>query len=104
MIDPVTGCFEIMEYDYKQAITIKNLVETTWLNEILEIIHSALGNLVRTYTIKDAYIDEDDPCLGIFSFVEFAIHYNANNLKGYTLVQLIVGRDIILQVKHNTDW
>ena len=32
MIDPVTGCFEIAQYDEKRAISIANLVETTWLS------------------------------------------------------------------------
>ena len=31
MIDPVTGQFKITQYDDKIAITISNLVETTWL-------------------------------------------------------------------------
>ena len=31
MIDPVTGWFEGKKYDDKRAITIANLVETTWL-------------------------------------------------------------------------
>ena len=31
MIDPVTGWFEITQYDDKIAISIANLVETTWL-------------------------------------------------------------------------
>ena len=32
MIDPVTGWFEGVLYDDKGAITIANLVETTWLS------------------------------------------------------------------------
>ena len=32
MIDPVTGWFEITQYDDKRAISITNLVETTWLS------------------------------------------------------------------------
>ena len=28
MIDPVTGWFEITQYEYKKAISIANLVET----------------------------------------------------------------------------
>ena len=32
MIDPVTGWFEIAQYEYKRAISIANLVETTWLS------------------------------------------------------------------------
>ena len=31
MIDPVTGLFEITQYEYKRAISIANLVESTWL-------------------------------------------------------------------------
>ena len=31
MIDPVTGWFEITQYDNKIAISIANLVETMWL-------------------------------------------------------------------------
>ena len=32
MIYPVTGWFEIMQYNDKRAISIANLVETTWLS------------------------------------------------------------------------
>ena len=32
MIDNVTKWFEIVSYDNKRAITIKNLVETMWLS------------------------------------------------------------------------
>ena len=31
MIDPVTVWFEITQYDDKRAISIANLIETTWL-------------------------------------------------------------------------
>ena len=32
MIDPVTGWFEVIQYDDKIAISITNLVETTWMS------------------------------------------------------------------------
>ena len=32
VIDPVTGSYELMEYNKKRAISIANLVETTWLS------------------------------------------------------------------------
>ena len=98
------------QYDNKQVISTKNLVDTTWLaryhrpmeithdqglefighdfiknqieeeygiapkpstlanptsNERLEWIHTVLGNLVRAYNIKDTYIDDNKPWLGI---------------------------------------
>ena len=31
MIDPVTGWFEISQYEYKRFLSITNVVETTWL-------------------------------------------------------------------------
>ena len=31
MIDPVTGWFEITQYNGKKAMTITNLLETMWL-------------------------------------------------------------------------
>ena len=32
MIDPVTGWFEVTQYNDKRAIEIAKLVETTWLS------------------------------------------------------------------------
>ena len=32
MIDPVTGWFEIAQYDDEKAISIANLIGTTWLS------------------------------------------------------------------------
>ena len=32
MIDPVTGWFETAQYEDKIAISIANLVETTWMS------------------------------------------------------------------------
>ena len=31
MIDPVTGWFEVTQYNDKRAMAIANLVETTWI-------------------------------------------------------------------------
>ena len=33
MIYPVTGWFEVTQYSNKKAMTIANLVETTWLDQ-----------------------------------------------------------------------
>ena len=35
MIDPVTGWFEITQYNDKKGISILNLVETLWLSRFL---------------------------------------------------------------------
>ena len=37
MIDPVTGWFEVIQYNNKRTISIANLVETTWLSRYTTI-------------------------------------------------------------------
>ena len=32
MTNPITGWFEVVQYDDKRSITIANLVETMWLS------------------------------------------------------------------------
>ena len=46
VIDPTTGWFEIVQYNNKQAATISNLVEQTWLCRYphLKIITNDSGN------------------------------------------------------------
>ena len=34
----------------------------------------------------------------------FAVRYNIHTLKGFTLDQLVLGRDKIHQIKHIADW
>ena len=73
-------------------------------NAVLKQIHQVLGNLVRTYNITQTYVDRDDPLPGILSAAAFAIISTTNRLKGYSPVQLIFGRDMILPIKHTVDW
>ena len=149
MIDPVTGWFVIVQYDDREAITIANLVETTWLsrypipieimydqgkefighefrkslieieygitakpstlgnpvsNVIMERIHQVLGNLERTFNIQQTYVDKNYPWMGILAEAAFVIFSTTNRQKGYSLGQLIFGRDMILPIKHRADW
>ena len=49
MINPVTGLFEVMHYNDKRAISITNLVETTWLSgypRAMEITSDQGNNLL----------------------------------------------------------
>ena len=73
-------------------------------NVILEWIHQVLGNLVRTCNINQTYADKDYPWSGILDTVEFAIFSTTNRLKGYSLGQLLFGRDKIPPIKHTVDW
>ena len=43
MIDPVTGWFEVVQYDDRIVITMSNLVETTWLSRYPRPIEITYG-------------------------------------------------------------
>ena len=63
-----------------------------------------IGNLVRVYNIKDAYIYEYDPWLGTLVATVFVILCTTNRLKGYDIDQLEFGRDMMLLVTDTTGW
>ena len=59
---------------------------------------------MRTYNIKDTYIDKYYPWLGILVAESFKICSTENRLKGYSPGQILFGNDIILQIKHTVGW
>ena len=42
-------------------------------NAIIERIHQTIGNVIRTFQVQDAYLDEDDPWSGILAATMFAV-------------------------------
>ena len=58
---------------------------------------------MRTFNIKETYVDEDDPWSGILA-AAFTICQTTNRLKGYRFRQLVFGCDIILLIKHEVGW
>ena len=48
-----------------------------------------------TYDIKENYVDKDNPWSGILAAAAFVIFSTLNRLKGYSLGQLLFGRDMI---------
>ena len=59
MINPVTGWFEIAQYDDKRTISIANLVETTWLSiypRPIEIIYDQ-GSEFITHKFRNSLIE-----------------------------------------------
>ena len=59
---------------------------------------------MRTFNIKETFVDEDDPWSGILAAVAFTICQTTNMLKGYRPRQLLFGCDMILLIKHEVDW
>ena len=73
-------------------------------NAVLEYIYLDLGNLVQTCNTKDTYIDEDDLWMVILMTAEFLICFKTNRFKGYSMGQILFGRDMILTIKKTADW
>jgi transposase InsO family protein len=147
MIDPATGWFEIKEIKEKEALSIANLVEQTWLtrypwpqeitydrgtefmgefarmieedygitrrgattrnpqaNAIIERVHQTLGNIIRTFEIQDLDMSKDSPWDGILSAAMFAIRSTYHTTLQATPMQLVFGRDAILNIQFKANW
>jgi hypothetical protein len=147
MIDPATSWFEITQIKSKDAPTVANAVEQTWLtrypwptqiiydngtefmaefadmvtkdyglkrkptttrnpqaNSILERAHQTIGNTIRTFQVTDGYLDEDDPWSGILAATRFALRATYHTTLAATPMQLVCGRDAILNVQFAADW
>ena len=62
----------MMQEDYgvkKNPITARN----PQANSIVERVHQTIGNMIRTFSVQDMELDEDDPWAGILSAVGFAV-------------------------------
>ena len=61
MIDPVTGWFEVTQYNNKKAMTIENLVETMWMARypwLVEITYDQRGELIG-HEFKHSLIEDE---------------------------------------------
>ena len=94
----------MIENDYgikRKAITTRN----PQANSVIERIHQVIGNIVRTYTVRDAEeLDEENPWDGILSAVMFAIRATYHTTLQATPTQLVFGRDAILNTKFEANW
>ena len=94
---------KMMQNDYgirKRPITVRN----PQANSILERIHQTIGNMIRTFRMHESEIDEEDPWSGILSAVMFATRATIHTTMQATPMQLVFGRDAILNVKYETNW
>ena len=82
----------------KRTITTRN----PQANAVLERVHQTLGNIIRTFSFED--LEEEDPWSGILSAAAFSIRANVSTTTEKSLVQLVYGRDAILNIQHTTDW
>jgi hypothetical protein len=60
--------------------------------------------MIRTFELENNYLDLEDPWKGILSATAFAIRSTYHTTLQSTPGQLIFGRDMILNVKHEANW
>ena len=87
------------EYDIdKRTINARN----PQANAFLERLHQTIGNILRKFNFED--LTEEDPWSGIISAVAFSICARVSTATEKSPMQLVYGRDAILNIKHTVDW
>ena len=82
----------------KKPITKRN----PQANAIVERVHQTIGNMIRTFEPQD--IDDDDPWSGILAAVAFAVRATVHTTTKATPMQLVFGRDAILNIQFEANW
>eukprot|EP00957_Ditylum_brightwellii_P122579 9347887-Ditylum_brightwellii.AAC.1 len=73
-------------------------------NSIVERAHQTIGNLLRTFKPGSAELDPEEPWIGILSAVMFALRSMIYTPHKATPLQLIFGRDAMLNIIHLANW
>ena len=71
-------------------------------NVIIERIHKNIGNIIRTFDVSN--IVNKNPWSGILAVTMFAVRATYHTILQASLMQLVFGRDAILNIKHVADW
>ena len=94
---------QMIQDDYgikKRPITKRN----PQANAIIERIHQTIGNMIRTFEITETDVDENDPWSGLLSAVMFATRATYHTTLKATPMQLVFGRDAILNTTFEANW
>ena len=92
--------FKMCHNDYglkRKPITTRNPQS----NVIIERIHQNMGNIIRTFDVSN--IVNNDPWSGILVATMFAVRATYHTTLQASLMQLVFGRDAILNINHVYD-
>jgi hypothetical protein len=92
---------KMVENDYGlklKPITTRN----PQANAIIERVHQTIGNIIRTFNVQS--MDSDDPWTGMLAAAMFAVRATCQTTLQASPMQLVFGRDAILNVKHASNW
>ena len=84
----------------KRPITVRN----PQANAIIERIHQTLGNIIRTFELHEDAEATQETWNGILSATMFALRATVHTTTQATPMQLVFGRDAILNVQFEADW
>ena len=84
----------------KRPITVRN----PQANSMIERIHQTLGNIIRTFELHEDAEAVQETWDGILSVAMFALRATVHTTTQATPMQLVFGRDAILNVQFEADW
>ena len=93
--------YKICQNDYglkRKPITTRNPPN----NEIIEQIHQTIWDIIHTFDVSN--IANINPWSGILAANIFAVRATYHTTLQESLMQLVFGRDAILNSKHVADW
>ena len=73
-------------------------------NAIVERVHQVIANIIRTFELENNYLDEEDPWKGVLGATAFAVRSTLHTTLKKTPGQLVFGRDMIFNMKHEANW
>ena len=94
---------EMVEDDYgikRKPSTVRNPQS----NAMIERIHQTIGNIIRSYEVSELELDEEDPFAGILAATMFATRATVHTTLQATPMQLVFGRDAILNTMFEANW
>ena len=71
-------------------------------NAIIGRFHQTIRNIIRTFDVSN--IVNNDPWSGILAATMFAVHATYHTTLQASPMQIVFGRDVILNIKHVADW
>ena len=92
---------KMIKKDYgikKKPITTRN----PQANSIIERVHQTIGNIIRTVSREN--VDDADPWSGVLAATMFALRATHHTTLQASPMQLVFGRDAILNVKFTANW
>eukprot|EP00957_Ditylum_brightwellii_P211095 15365742-Ditylum_brightwellii.AAC.1 len=90
----------LKDYGAKKTPTT---VRNSQPNSIIARIHQLIGNMIRSFKVHSTDIDEKDPWTGILSALRFATRATLHATMKTSPMQLLFGRDAILNVEHEAN-